>query len=79
MNQGLLQVEACVIQGPIANDSGEFVSKVSAHDKETNGYSTRIMLQEERLSFLNHFNRLMVVTETIVVTVWLANLISSHA
>uniref|UniRef100_M4ENT6 Uncharacterized protein n=1 Tax=Brassica campestris TaxID=3711 RepID=M4ENT6_BRACM len=47
MNQGLLQVEACVIQGPIANDSGEFVSKVSAHDKETNGYSTRIMLQEE--------------------------------
>lgn len=34
MNQGLLQVEACVIQGPIANDSGEFVSKVSAHDKK---------------------------------------------
>ncbi|CAF2031858.1 hypothetical protein Bca4012_080858 [Brassica carinata] len=28
MNQELLQVEACMVQGPVANDSRELVSKV---------------------------------------------------
>ena len=34
MNQELLQVEACMVQGPVANDSRELVSKVSARDKK---------------------------------------------
>ena len=50
MNQEFLLVEACIIHGPIANDSRKFVSNVGVHD-EKQMVNIRIKLQEERSSF----------------------------
>ena len=50
MNQEFLLVKACVIHGPIANDSRKFVSNVSVHD-EKQMVNIRIKLQEESSSF----------------------------
>ncbi|KAF3567659.1 hypothetical protein DY000_02012895 [Brassica cretica] len=50
MNQEFLLVEACMIHGPIANDSRKFVSNVGVHD-EKQMVNIRIKLQEERSSF----------------------------
>ena len=50
MNQEFLLVDACMIHGPIANDSRKFVSNVSVHD-EKQMVNIRIKLQEESSSF----------------------------
>ncbi|KAF3503259.1 hypothetical protein F2Q69_00041202 [Brassica cretica] len=49
MNQEFLLVEACMIHGPIANDSRKFVSNVGVHD-EKQMVNIRIKLQEESLA-----------------------------